>query len=80
VLGQLLSQSRAPRRESAGDLDRLDASRLTSSIGPALDGGAGALKNSDISILEMPRSRAESVVNGGSFEYAFIESILMQVR
>jgi hypothetical protein len=37
-------------------------------------------KSSWTSLLGMPRSMAESVFNLRSFEYAFMQSILMQVR
>jgi hypothetical protein len=44
LLWQLLPQSRALHRRSAGDLHHLDASRLVPSLEPALDGGAGDSK------------------------------------
>jgi hypothetical protein len=37
-------------------------------------------KSSEISFLEMPRSMAASVFSLRSFEYAFMESILVEVR
>ncbi len=39
-----------------------------------------APKSSETSFLGMPRSMAASVFNLRSFEYAFMESILMEVR
>src|SRR4051812_32030075 len=81
---QPLSQGPTLHRWSAGNLHRLDASRLTSSLEPALDGGAGDPEelddffsaNTTVHRREHPQSQVLRI--GVHAEHSCSGSLLMQ--